>query len=388
VRQSNKSYKSRRKKLYLRRTAAVLFFAAALILASIRSGPLVYAMLYLSILLPVLSAAYTVYVYRRMRIVQLIDNHFAVKNEPVEYICRLGNETSSAFTQIRLIPLSDLSEIIDFDGERIFSLAPGESEEIHSPVICHRRGLYTIGIDKILISDILGIMTFSFSPPVEFRVTVYPRVLHLESLGAFELEGSWTRQVRNALESEPADTVRNYEPGDDPRLIHWKSSARTGELKVRQLGDIERPAMLIVVDTRKYSEGNLQIIREDNLLESLLAICDYCADHNIPVDVWTQDRTFAIRSYRDFSELYDWSCQMTFSANAPDAAIPRHSAPCCALLTTGRNNSTAAQLELEAASGVECVLMEFGQDSGTALEISKVKVISVPDDCRIDRLLA
>jgi len=182
-----------RKRMRLRRVIAVLFFAAALILASLRSGPLVYALLYLSVLLPGLSAAYTIYVYRRLCIVQLIDNHYAVKNEPVDYICRLVNETPSAFTQIQLVPLSDLSEIIDFDSERTFDLAPGESEEIRSPVICRRRGLYSIGIDKVLISDVLGLMTFSFSPPVEFRVTVYPRILHLDSLGLFRLEGNRTR---------------------------------------------------------------------------------------------------------------------------------------------------------------------------------------------------
>ncbi len=373
----------------VRRAMAVLFFAAALTLASLRSGPLVYALLYLSVLLPALSAAYTVYVYRRMCVVQLIDNHFAVKNEPVDYICRLVNETPSAFTQIRLIPLSDLSEIIDFDSERVFELAPGDREEIRSPVICRRRGLYSIGIDKIVISDVLGLMNFSFSPPVEFRVTVYPRVLHLDSLGIFRPEGSRTRPFRSSAETEPADTMRGYEPGDDPRLIHWKASARTGALKVRQLDTLERPAMQIVVDTVKYSDDKTQIIREDNLLEALLAMCDYCAAHGIPADVFTPDGEFSIRSYRDFRELYDWSCQMVFSAGERETAIPKISAPCCALLTTGRNENAMAGLELEAAAGAECVLLKFGGEEGvTYADNSRLKVIRVPDDCRIDRLLA
>ncbi len=384
-----RKHKVRRKKMYIRRVIAVVFFLAALILASLRSGPLVYALLYLSILLPLFSALYTVYVYRRMCVVQLIDNHFAVKNEPVEYTCRLVNETSSAFTRIQLVPLSDLSEIIDFDGERIFNLAPGESEDIHSPVICRRRGLYSIGIDRILITDILGLMTFSFKPPVEFRVTVYPRVLHLDSLGIFDLEGSKTRQIRSITESEPADTVRSYEPGDDPRMIHWKASAKTGSLKTRQLGAVEKPAITIILDTKKYSDDNCQIVREDNLLESLLAICDYCAICGIPVDIHAQDMFFSIRCYKDFRELYDWSCQMVFRSNEPDVTIPKILTPCCAFLTTGQNPSAVSQLELESASGTECVLMEFGQDSALSVsDNSRLKIISVPDECCIERLLA
>ena len=382
-------FKDSRKRLYLRRAVAVLFFLASLTLASVRSGALVYALLYLSVLLPVLSAAYTVYVYYRMCIVQLIDSRILVKNEPGEYVCRLSNDTTSVFTQMKLIPLSDLSEVVDFDRNRTYNLAPGEKEEIRSPVICHRRGVYPIGVDKILITDVLGLMTFSFSPPVEFCATVYPRVLHLDSLSLFDLDGNRTRHIRNSAESEPADTMRSYEPGDDPRLIHWKASARTGSLKVRQLGNTERPAMLIAVDTRKYSSDDRQIVREDNLLEALLAICDYCAVRGIPVDVYTQDTEFSIRSYKDFRELYDWSCQMFFVSDRPDVTMPKNSASCCALLTTGHNIPATSRLELEAASGKDCVLMEFGQDGEyAAADNSRLKVVPVPDECRIDRLLS
>lgn len=382
-------HNSGRKGLLLRRTVAVLFFAASLMLASLRSGALVYAMLYLSILLPVLSAAYTLYVYYRLRIVQLIDNRFAVKNEPVEYTCRLANETATAFTPIRLEPLSDLSEIIDFDSDRTFSLAPGEKEEVNSFVTCRRRGVYVIGVDKILITDVLGLMTFSFPPPVEFKVTVYPRVLHLDSFGLFDLEGNKTRHSRNNHETEPADTVRDYEQGDDPRMIHWKASARTGTLKVRELGDIERPAMVIIVDTKRYSDDRTEIVREDNLLEALLAMCDYCVAHGIPVDVHAQDDIFIIRSYKDFRELYDWSCHVIFNANDSNAVIPKISASCCALLTTGHNIPASAQLESESAIGTDCVLLEFGQDSKhIPADNSHLRFISVPDECRIDRLLS
>jgi len=382
-------HNNNRKGLYLRRTLAVLFFAVSLTLASLRSGALVYAMLYLSVLLPLLSAAYSFYVYYRMRIVQIIQNRFAVKNEPVEYTCRLANETSSAFTPIRLVPLSDLSDIVDFDTQHIFSLAPNEKEDLQSTVICRRRGVYPIGVDKIVISDILGLVDFSFSPPVEFKVTVYPRVLHLDSFTLFDLEGSRTRHFRTNTETEPADTVREYESGDDPRLIHWKATARTGSLKVRQLGAIERPALQIAVDTRRYSDEKTAIIREDNLLESLLAICDYCAVHGIPVDVHAHDTIFNIRSYRDFRELYDWSCHMFFKPSDPDIVMPPISAPCCALLTTGQNIPAAAQLDMEATAGRDCVLMEFGEQSSyISADNSRLRVVSVPDECNIERLLA
>ena len=42
--------------------------------------------------------------------------------------------------------------------------------------------------------------------------------------------------------------LRPYRPGDDPRLLHWKTSAKAGDLMVKELGDEERPRVRLVVE--------------------------------------------------------------------------------------------------------------------------------------------
>jgi uncharacterized protein (DUF58 family) len=42
--------------------------------------------------------------------------------------------------------------------------------------------------------------------------------------------------------------LRPYRPGDDPRLLHWRTSARTGELMVKELEDEERPLVTLIVE--------------------------------------------------------------------------------------------------------------------------------------------
>jgi uncharacterized protein (DUF58 family) len=42
--------------------------------------------------------------------------------------------------------------------------------------------------------------------------------------------------------------LRPYRPGDDPRLLHWKTSARAGELMVKELEDEERPRVTLILE--------------------------------------------------------------------------------------------------------------------------------------------
>jgi uncharacterized protein (DUF58 family) len=43
--------------------------------------------------------------------------------------------------------------------------------------------------------------------------------------------------------------MREYVPGDDPRMIHWPTTARTGTLMVREHVEVRRPEFTIVLDT-------------------------------------------------------------------------------------------------------------------------------------------
>ncbi|MDX3111775.1 DUF58 domain-containing protein, partial [Nonomuraea angiospora] len=49
-------------------------------------------------------------------------------------------------------------------------------------------------------------------------------------------------------------TLREYVVGDDLRHVHWRSSARTGTLMVRQLIDASLPTTTVVLDTRDLTE--------------------------------------------------------------------------------------------------------------------------------------
>ena len=47
-------------------------------------------------------------------------------------------------------------------------------------------------------------------------------------------------------------SLREYVPGDDPRLIHWMTTARTGTLMVKEHVELRRPEFTVVLDTAHH----------------------------------------------------------------------------------------------------------------------------------------
>lgn len=98
------------------------------------------------------------------------------------------------------------------------------------------RGQFEIGPMTVRISDPFGLVELGRSFRTTVPITVVPRTVPLPQI---PLGGAWTGSGDNrprafATGSAEDVTVREYRHGDDLRRVHWRSSARTGELMVRR----------------------------------------------------------------------------------------------------------------------------------------------------------
>lgn len=135
--------------------------------------------------------------------------------------------------------------------------AGAEHEELFV-VPTHRRGVIAVGPARTVRGDPLGVLrrTVEFSQVQE--LFVHPRTSHLESLGAGllrDLEGTVTED--HSMSDLAFHALREYQPGDDRRYIHWRSSAKAGRLLVRQFLDTRRSHVTVLVDTdpRSFTGG-------------------------------------------------------------------------------------------------------------------------------------
>lgn len=132
------------------------------------------------------------------------------------------------------------------------ALAPGEEYDELFAIPTLRRGVITVGPASSVRGDPLGLIRRAVMWTEPEELYVHPRTVRMGSSAAgflHDLEGQETREITNADLSFHA--LREYGPGDDRRYVHWRSSAKTGTLMVRQFEETRRSHMVVAVSSQE-----------------------------------------------------------------------------------------------------------------------------------------
>ena len=115
-----------------------------------------------------------------------------------------------------------------------------------------------------------------------------------------DLEGHSSSQLTNSDMSFHA--LREYVPGDDRRHIHWRSSARTGQLMVRQFEESRQSRVVVALDTSRES-----YISEEEFelaVSAVGSVALQCVREDNPLAVMTQSETLpSVSALRVLDEL-------------------------------------------------------------------------------------
>jgi uncharacterized protein (DUF58 family) len=112
---------------------------------------------------------------------------------------------------------------------------------VRTPLV--RRGHFRIEPLQIRTGDPFGFFEASASVGQGITLVVYPRIdaLPMWHLPPASIEGARARPERTLQTTPLATTVRPYAPGDSMNRIHWRTTARTGEIQVKEF-DLEQTA--------------------------------------------------------------------------------------------------------------------------------------------------
>ncbi|WP_329388858.1 DUF58 domain-containing protein [Streptomyces sp. NBC_01716] len=131
----------------------------------------------------------------------------------------------------------------------------GGRREVSYRVRSDLRGRYPLGPLQLRLSDPFGMCELTRSFSAHDILTVIPRT---EPLPPVRLAGATAgygdgRQRSLSLAGEDDVIPRGYRHGDDLRRVHWRSTARYGELMVRREEQPQRARCTVLLDTRRLA---------------------------------------------------------------------------------------------------------------------------------------
>jgi uncharacterized protein (DUF58 family) len=180
---------------------------------------------------------------------------YAIAGEPVDVEYRLRN-TKRYWPTMALFLREVNEEIQDAPEAFILHLPSSRAADdikIAAQMTPRRRGVLRLSTIELSTTFPFGFIRRTKRIRVPQELIVYPRIGMLNRRLAMEYResvesGSMTSSRRGGHDEFYG--IREYRPGDNIRSVHWRSTARTGQLMMRELAANAPPQLILVLNLR------------------------------------------------------------------------------------------------------------------------------------------
>ncbi len=297
-----------------------LFLMVTLVLALLYPGRVTSAFFYALLVLPLVSLWLAMLMLAGFKYEQHLDRTTATKGDTVIY--RLIAKNKSPLMLPFIEATFHGSEYIfgrDMMARRM-AVLPLSKSTLEIKLACRYKGTYEVGLKQIKLRDFLGLYTFKQDVHMLSILTVYPRIIPIDSFPVMaglstETQGTAGRSHDN---SENVSDIRQYASGDRLRAIHWKLSAKKEELMVKNYEQPCGASADIILDASAVGGTSQQsLAAEDKLVECTVALAYYFATRSLPSTLYYSSSTrlerLALGSIKDFHLAYRMLAETSFS---------------------------------------------------------------------------
>jgi len=205
-------------------------------------------------------------------------------------------------------------------GERRTPLDSGHGRYTLAAV---RRGRYSFLDVRAVLEDAFGLQRAEIPLAAPWTLLVYPRLVELDRL--FSEGGTYAQDGRRLLLRRPSGfdlhSVREYEQGESLRKVHWRSTAKRGELMVKELEDAPRDEVAVLLDAEAgVSDDAFDV--QVRAAGSLLLAQARRGRRAVLVVNGAQRQTQRVHSYEtDWRPAYDLLAAASADGRTPAAAL-------------------------------------------------------------------
>jgi uncharacterized protein (DUF58 family) len=193
-----------------------------------------------------------------------------VERETFTHRSQVGDEARERITIRNLwgapklwVELRDHSDMPNHGSGFVTYLPAHERRRWSARTLCTMRGKFTLGPATLVSGDPFGIFRLERPVPGSSEVLVYPRTTSLPgfSLPSAELPGGQDVKSRAFHVTPNVSTIREYQPGDSFNRIHWRSTARIGQLMVKEFELDPTAEVYLVLDMQERVQQVLAPVR-------------------------------------------------------------------------------------------------------------------------------
>lgn len=329
----------KRKNLLIYMLFWLLFFGYDLFTANMLSKMLV--VFYSS--LPIFSFLYLFFSCFFLKTSQELSPASISRGDPAFLRVTLQSKGLLFYPSVSLLPHPNTGYALGSAPMSKIHLGALTKQELRYELLGKYRGIYEAGIQSVVLEDFLGVFRFSIKPTL-LSLKVYPKLLPLpasvNSLGALlsESQLAASYKKKNFYETEG---IRNYIPGDHPKHVHWKLSAKQSNLVVKEYAASSHSPIQILIDLQPVT-GKEQNRLENTFIECLLSIVQECIANKFPVSLkYDADEIFTvpispeqgIMRYYELISFLPFGSKKTFAHMLQEALLEKTPHTCIVLTT-------------------------------------------------------
>ncbi|MDE3230731.1 MAG: DUF58 domain-containing protein [Chloroflexota bacterium] len=157
------------------------------------------------------------------------------------------------------VQVSDASTLPGHHAGYVSSVGPRQRIAWRARTLCRKRGRYTLGPVHATTGDPLGLFRRELTLAPATQLLVLPNVFDLRAFPLFPgvMPGRGRGAQRSLQTTTNVVTVRNYRAGDALTRIHWLSTARHGELMVKEFDLDPTIDVLVLLDLDKGAQAGV-----------------------------------------------------------------------------------------------------------------------------------
>jgi uncharacterized protein (DUF58 family) len=195
------------------------------------------------------------------------------------------------------LEVEDPSDLPGHRSKRVVIIPPRRSRNwvVNTPL--RRRGLFDWGPLRLTAVDPFGLFRKVREVGGQQQILVYPAVVDLPHFQAppANLPGEGRFRKRTHYITPNASGIREYAPGDAFNRIHWRSTARTGELMVKTFELDPASDIWVILDLeRRVSAGREEESTEEYGVRIAASVARHYVVNNRPVGLMTFGRDLRV----------------------------------------------------------------------------------------------